>query len=89
MMIKNFLFYAFSTFINEFAAERGPGHMARVWGICTVCGFVTCVPMCKWNQVTIDPPIVPTNNRLDVFGKVNRVWVYKMWSRYLGDAKER
>ncbi|KAJ4289662.1 hypothetical protein N0V90_010991 [Kalmusia sp. IMI 367209] len=27
MMIKNFLFYAFSTFINEFAAEKGPAHM--------------------------------------------------------------
>ena len=46
-MIKNFLFYAFSTFINGFAAERGPAHMCKVWGIVTVCGFGTCVPMCK------------------------------------------
>ncbi|KAF1967348.1 MFS general substrate transporter [Bimuria novae-zelandiae CBS 107.79] len=45
MMLKNFLFYAFSTFINEFVATRGPAHMCRVWGIVTVCGFVTCVPM--------------------------------------------
>ena len=45
MMLKNFLFYAFSTFINEFAAREGPAHMCRVWGIVTVCGFVTCVPM--------------------------------------------
>lgn len=48
MMVKNFLFYAFSTFVNDFAA--GPGgaaHMCQVWGIVTVCGFATCVPMCK------------------------------------------
>ncbi|KAF2878235.1 major facilitator superfamily domain-containing protein [Massariosphaeria phaeospora] len=65
MMIKNFLFYAFSTFVNEFAA-RGPGHMGRVFGTVTLCGFVACVPMY-------------------VFGKVNRVWVYRMWGRYLGE----
>ncbi|KAF2280518.1 MFS general substrate transporter [Westerdykella ornata] len=51
MMIKNFLFYAFSTFINEFAAERGPGHMCRVFGIVTVCGFSTCVPMYVFGKV--------------------------------------
>ncbi|KAF2016396.1 MFS general substrate transporter [Aaosphaeria arxii CBS 175.79] len=64
MMIKNFLFYAFSTFINEFAAKEGPGHMCRVFGIVTVCGFVSCIPMY-------------------MFGKVNRVWVHKLWSKYL------
>lgn len=47
MMIKNFLFYAFSTFINDFAAEKGPAHMCRTWGIITICGFTTCIPMCK------------------------------------------
>lgn len=49
MMIKNFVFYAFSTFINDFAAEKGPGHMCRVFGIVTLCGFTTCVPMCKYS----------------------------------------
>ena len=48
MMIKNFLFYAFSTFVNEFVAEHGPGHMCRVFGTVTLCGFVTCIPMCKF-----------------------------------------
>jgi hypothetical protein len=47
MMIKNFVFYAFSTFINEYAATEGPGHMCRVFGIVTLCGFTTCVPMCE------------------------------------------
>lgn len=47
MMIKNFLFYAFSTSINEFAAEHGAANMCKIWGIITVCGFLTCVPMCK------------------------------------------
>ncbi|KAF2243389.1 serine/threonine kinase 16 [Trematosphaeria pertusa] len=65
MMIKNFLFYAFSTFVNEFAAE-GPGHMCRVFGIVTICGFTTCVPMY-------------------VLGKKNRVWVHRMWEKYLGE----
>lgn len=47
MMIKNFLFYSFSTFINDFAAKKGPGHMCKVFGIVTLCGFTTCIPMCK------------------------------------------
>ncbi|KAF2710977.1 serine/threonine kinase 16 [Pleomassaria siparia CBS 279.74] len=68
MMIKNFVFYAFSTFINEYAAKGGPGHMCQVFGIVTLCGFATCVPMY-------------------VFGKVNRVWVYKIWKGYAGDSK--
>ncbi|CAI6329017.1 unnamed protein product [Periconia digitata] len=56
MMIKNFLFYAFSSFINEFAAEKGPAHMARVFGIATLAGFTTCIPMYvfgKLNRATI------------------------------------
>lgn len=56
MMIKNFLFYGFSTFVNEFAAKEGPGHMCRVWGIVTLAGFATCIPMYvfgKLNRVWI------------------------------------
>lgn len=48
MMLKNFLFYAFSTFINEFAASHGPAHMCKLWGIITVCGFISCIPMCEF-----------------------------------------
>ena len=68
MMIKNFLFYAFSTFINEFAASHGPDHMCKVWGIVTICGFATCVPMY-------------------IFGKVNRAFVHRMYTTYLGSRK--
>ncbi|KAH7117720.1 major facilitator superfamily domain-containing protein [Dendryphion nanum] len=48
MMIKNFLFYAFSTFVNDFASKKGPGHMCRVFGTVTLVGFATCVPMCEF-----------------------------------------
>jgi hypothetical protein len=48
MMIKNFLFYAFSEFVNDWAATKGPDEMTRVFGIVTVCGFATCLPMCKF-----------------------------------------
>ncbi|KAF2119088.1 major facilitator superfamily domain-containing protein [Lophiotrema nucula] len=68
MMIKNFLFYAFSTFVNDWAAEKGPANMTRTFGIVTICGFTTCIPMY-------------------VFGKRNRVWVHKMWTRYLGEKE--
>ena len=54
-MIKNFLFYAFSTFVNEFVSENGPGHMCRVFGTVTLCGFVTCVPMCKFATFYFHP----------------------------------
>ncbi|KAF2727458.1 MFS transporter-like protein [Polyplosphaeria fusca] len=66
MMLKNFLFYAFSEFVNEWTAEKGPAEVTRVFGIVTLCGFVSCIPMY-------------------VFGKMNRVWVHRMWRRYLGD----
>ncbi|KAF2793211.1 MFS general substrate transporter [Melanomma pulvis-pyrius CBS 109.77] len=68
MMIKNFVFYAFSTFINDYAAKEGPGHMCKVFGIVTLCGFTTCVPMY-------------------VFGKVNRVWVHRVWKSYAGEKR--
>lgn len=51
MMMKNFLFYAFSSFINDFAARKGPAHMARVFGIATLAGFTTCVPMYVFGKV--------------------------------------
>ncbi|KAF2463590.1 MFS general substrate transporter, partial [Lindgomyces ingoldianus] len=53
MMIKNFLFYAFSTFINDWMAKKGPGNMCKVFGIVTLCGFTTCVPMCKFTFLLI------------------------------------
>ncbi|ORY17945.1 major facilitator superfamily domain-containing protein [Clohesyomyces aquaticus] len=51
MMIKNFLFYAFSTFINDWMAKEGPSHMCKVFGIVTLCGFTTCVPMYIFGKV--------------------------------------
>lgn len=47
MMIKNFLFYAFSTMMNEWAAEDGPGMVFRTWGIVSICLLATTIPMCK------------------------------------------
>lgn len=47
MMLKNFLFYAFSTFINTWAAEQGGGEVFRVFGITSMALLVLCIPMCK------------------------------------------
>ncbi|KAB5569915.1 major facilitator superfamily domain-containing protein [Coniochaeta sp. 2T2.1] len=45
MMLKNFLFYAFSTFINKWTAEDGAGFVFRTWGIVSLCLLATCIPM--------------------------------------------
>jgi hypothetical protein len=47
MMLKNFLFYGFSTFINTWAAEKGVGDVFRVFGIVSVALLATSIPMCK------------------------------------------
>ncbi|KKY29919.1 putative mfs transporter [Diaporthe ampelina] len=48
MMLKNFLFYAFSTFINTWAAEAGSGEVFRVFGIVSLVLIALCIPMCKY-----------------------------------------
>ncbi|KAK3937843.1 major facilitator superfamily domain-containing protein [Diplogelasinospora grovesii] len=45
MMLKNFLFYGFSTFINTWAAEKGAGDVFRVFGIVSVALLATSIPM--------------------------------------------
>lgn len=47
MMLKNFLFYAFSEFLNTWAAEQGGAAVFRVYGIVSLAMLATCVPMCK------------------------------------------
>lgn len=47
MMLKNFLFYAFSTFINTWTAEKGGGEVFRVFGIASLALMALCIPMCK------------------------------------------
>lgn len=47
MMLKNFLFYGFSTFINKWAAEEGAGYVFQTFGITSLCLIATCIPMCK------------------------------------------
>lgn len=47
MMLKNFLFYAFSTFINTWAGEAGGGEVFRVFGIVSLVLIALCIPMCK------------------------------------------
>jgi hypothetical protein len=48
MMLKNFLFYGFSTFINTWTATDGAGTVFRTWGITSLCMLATCIPMCKF-----------------------------------------
>lgn len=50
MMLKNFLFYAFSTFINKWTAEDGAGFVFRTWGIVSLCLLATCIPMCEYSR---------------------------------------
>ncbi|KAG8159913.1 hypothetical protein KVR01_010550 [Diaporthe batatas] len=45
MMLKNFLFYAFSTFINTWAGEAGGGEVFRVFGIVSLVLIALCIPM--------------------------------------------
>lgn len=53
MMLKNFLFFAFSNFINSWAAEAGAGAVFQVFGIISLALLAVCIPMCK------SPEIVP------------------------------
>lgn len=48
MMLKNFMFYGFSTFINKWAATEGAGAVFRTFGITSLCLLATCIPMCKF-----------------------------------------
>ncbi|KAJ4415147.1 hypothetical protein N0V82_007517 [Gnomoniopsis sp. IMI 355080] len=45
MMLKNFLFYAFSNFINTWAATAGAGAVFRVFGIVSLALLALCIPM--------------------------------------------
>ncbi|KAK1455618.1 hypothetical protein CMEL01_04378 [Colletotrichum melonis] len=45
MMLKNFLFYSFSTFINTWTTEAGPGTVFMVLGTVSLGLFTTCIPM--------------------------------------------
>ncbi|KAL1879155.1 hypothetical protein Daus18300_001734 [Diaporthe australafricana] len=45
MMLKNFLFYAFSTFINTWAGEAGGGEVFKVFGIVSLVLIALCIPM--------------------------------------------
>lgn len=61
MMLKNFLFYAFSTFINTWTAEKGGGEVFRVFGIASLALMALCIPMCKSSP----PPRVFHDSRQD------------------------
>jgi len=47
MMVKNFMFYAFSTFVNTWSAQKGSGTVFRTFGIVNLCLLLTCIPMCE------------------------------------------
>lgn len=49
MMLKNFLFYGFSNFINTWAGEAGPGEVFKVFGIVSLALLALCIPMCKYS----------------------------------------
>lgn len=47
MMLKNFLFYIFSNFVNTWAAEAGAGEVFKTFGIVSLSLLSLCIPMCK------------------------------------------
>lgn len=84
MCIKNFLFYAFSTFINSWAARKGPGDVFKTFGFVSLALLATSIPMCE------RPPGAKAKNgdrattadkRLDIFGKVNRKFMRDLYGR--------
>ncbi|KAF6809282.1 hypothetical protein CPLU01_15526 [Colletotrichum plurivorum] len=84
MMVKNFLYYAFSTFINTWTTNEGAGTVFRVLGIVSLALFTTCVPMCKLSpddRLQRKQALIQCSS-LDVFGKVNRRWINRFYTKH-------
>ena len=79
MMVKNFMFYAFSTFVNTWSGQQGPATVFRTFGIVTLCLLATCIPMCKCPAGWPFCPIRDTDVEADIFGKVNRRFMYRVY----------
>lgn len=80
MMLKNFLFYAFSNFINTWEAEAGPGEVFRVFGIVSLALLALCIPMCEFS-LTPFTCLAAEVTGTDVFGKLNRKLMYNVYAR--------
>lgn len=90
-MLKNFLFYAFSEFINTWTAEQGGGAVFRVFGIVSLAMLATCIPMCKFPTASAIHFIIVAPSRglgclsvtfLDIFGKLNRKMMNQLYTRH-------
>jgi len=81
-MLKNFLFYAFSTFINKWTAEDGAGFVFRTWGIVSLCLLATCIPMCESSLLHLREVELLIKGSIDIFGKVNRRMMSNIHSKY-------
>ncbi|CEJ60763.1 hypothetical protein PMG11_09325 [Penicillium brasilianum] len=51
MCIKNFMFYSFSYFMNDWATKSGPATIFEVWGIATLSLLFTNFPMYIFGKV--------------------------------------
>ncbi|PVH86265.1 MFS general substrate transporter [Cadophora sp. DSE1049] len=51
MTIKNLLFYGFSNFMNDWAADDGPSQVLKTYGIVTMCIMGTSVPFYVFGKV--------------------------------------
>ncbi|TPX08851.1 uncharacterized protein E0L32_009669 [Thyridium curvatum] len=67
MMLKNFLFYGFSTFINTWAGQKGAGTVFRTFGIVSLCLLATCIPMYIFGKL----------NRKLMHDVHRRFWIFK------------
>ncbi|KAK4550017.1 hypothetical protein LTR36_002984 [Oleoguttula mirabilis] len=50
MMFKNFLFFGYSYFVNNWAAEKGPGQVFYVYGGLTFAMALTTLPIYVWGK---------------------------------------
>jgi uncharacterized membrane protein YhaH (DUF805 family) len=80
---SSFLFYAFSVFENNWAAEKGPGNVFQTFGITSLCLLATCIPMCKFIvRRYFERKHRYANSGLDMLGKRNRRVIHALWERF-------
>lgn len=89
-MVKNFMFYAFSTFVNDWVERAGAGRLFQTWGIVACALIATSIPMCAlpfllhlsvgsiemMQRLFINTPVA------DIFGKANRKFMSSFYSKH-------
>lgn len=77
MTAKNFIFYGFSQVMNTWAEEKGPSDVLKTFGIITMCLIGTSPFLCKFYWTSSFAMNNSLIGDIDIFGKVNRSFMYK------------